>query len=471
MKIKITILFLILLFCITQTINADIKTFTGQGRSNAVSFVIDDTVYVGLGYNDNGALKDFWKYSTDNNAWISIADFGGDARMDAVAFVLDGKAYVGLGRSSYSSAPLGDFYEYDPVLNEWMKCSADFEGTARYAAVSFVIGNTAYVGTGCTGSKWMKDFWSFDGTSWSQLSSVFTSDGRQGAAAFVVNGKAYVTGGFSDGSYFLQLNDMQEYDSDTDTWTQKIFADGINLSTYGVAAFTYDNKGYICYGSKAFSVTYNPADNQVENIGDKFNFGTNRNNPVSFVLDGVPYVGLGSSGLMTTTYHNDFVPLFDPASIVRFDVSAKSNNAEYGSVTGGGNYIEGSTVSLTAVSGEGYRFVNWTIDNVEVSVDNPYSFIVEQNVEFTANFEEVSSSQLGSTIENSFSIYPNPLSSGGLLNVKNTQATVSVEIFDVAGVCVMSYPVQANVTTFNVDLPKGIYFVKSGNADLKLVVN
>lgn len=350
MKAKFTVLSLLAFFCIIHTTHADVKNFGGSGRTNAVSFTIANDVYIGLGYNASGTLKDFWKYSPADDAWVSIADFEGDARMGAVAFVLNGKAYVGLGRSGYLDVPLNDFYEYNPVLDQWTEC-AEFGGTARYDAVSFVIENTAYVGTGCTGSEWTKDFWSFDGTSWSQLSSVFTSDKRQGAAAFVINNKAYVTGGFSDDSYFLQLDDMQEYDPSTDKWTEKIFADGINLSTYGAAAFAYDGKGYICYGSKAFVATYNPVNNQVENIGDKFSFGTDRSGAVSFVLNGVPYVGLGASGLSTTTYHNNFVPLFEPVTvsgiIKKEDGSTLDNYNLYPGVTTG---TDGAYCFVTGVN-------------------------------------------------------------------------------------------------------------------------
>jgi hypothetical protein len=147
------------------------------------------------------------------------------------------------------------------------------------------------------------------------MSSNFSGDKRCAATAFVINNKAYVTGGFYDDAYLVQLSDVQEYNPETDSWTEKIFADGLNLAINGAAAFTYNGKGYICYGNKGYAVTYNPVNNQVENLGDEFNFGGSRNYPVSFVLEGIPYVGLGSSGFMTTTYHRDFVPLFEGTDI------------------------------------------------------------------------------------------------------------------------------------------------------------
>ena len=304
---------------ITVTEGAGIGTFSGMAREGAVSFTIEDVVYVGLGAGSDGTLSDFWKYSEEYSTWIQIADFAGGARTGAVVFALNGKAYVGLGRPSlnYLDAPLKDFYEYDPSTDQWTKCANDFGGTARYGAVCFVIEDKAYVGTGESSAGTTKDFWSFDGTTWTQLSSNFSGDKRRGATAFVVNNKAYVTGGFYDDAYFVQLSDVQEYDPTTNTWRERIFADGLNLSTYGATAFSYNGKGYICYGTKKFIVTYDPATNRIENLGDELNFVNGRNYPVSFVFQGVPYVGLGSSysGLYDTNYHSDIVPLFEPTSI------------------------------------------------------------------------------------------------------------------------------------------------------------
>ena len=290
-----------------------LETFGGVARNGAVTFSIGDAVYVGLGYGSNGALSDFWRYSKEDKGWVQIADFGGGARTDAVAFTLNGKAYVGLGQLDYT--PFKDFYEYNPSTNQWTKCTNDFGGTARYSAVCFVIEDKAYVGTGEVSSGETKDFWSFDGTTWTQLSSNFSGDKRRGATAFVINNKAYVTGGFYDDSYVMQLSDVQEYDPATNTWKERVFADGLNLTMNNATAFAYNGIGYICYGNKKYVVSYDPATNRIENLGDEFNFGNNRHNPISFVFDGIPYVGLGSSGFSTTTYHNDIVPMFEKSSI------------------------------------------------------------------------------------------------------------------------------------------------------------
>ena len=43
-------------------------------------------------------------------------------------------------------------------------------------------------------------------------------------------------------------------------------------------------------------------------------------------------------------------------------------------------------VTLTATPQEGYSFVNWTVDGVEVSTKNPYTATITEDVEYKANF-------------------------------------------------------------------------------------
>ncbi|MBR4119245.1 MAG: InlB B-repeat-containing protein [Bacteroidales bacterium] len=50
--------------------------------------------------------------------------------------------------------------------------------------------------------------------------------------------------------------------------------------------------------------------------------------------------------------------------------------------------MQGWEVTLTAKPEETYRFVNWTVNNKEVSRENPYIAIVNTSTQFKANFEK-----------------------------------------------------------------------------------
>ena len=70
-----------------------------------------------------------------------------------------------------------------------------------------------------------------------------------------------------------------------------------------------------------------------------------------------------------------------------FVVKATSNNAEWGTVTGSGNYMAGNEVRLMATASAGYRFVKWSDNNT----DNPRVEIVDSDLTLSAVFEKVAS--------------------------------------------------------------------------------
>lgn len=71
-----------------------------------------------------------------------------------------------------------------------------------------------------------------------------------------------------------------------------------------------------------------------------------------------------------------------------YTVTATSSNAAMGTVSGGGTYNEGVTVTLTASPNSGYRFVNWTKGGTNKSTSSNYSFTVNASTagEYVANF-------------------------------------------------------------------------------------
>ena len=64
---------------------------------------------------------------------------------------------------------------------------------------------------------------------------------------------------------------------------------------------------------------------------------------------------------------------------------ARSSDKTMGTVTGGGEYGEGETVTIEAVPVTGYRFVEWNDGNT----DNPRTVTVIEDMTFTARFEKI----------------------------------------------------------------------------------
>lgn len=286
------------------------RNFPGTAREGAVSFVIGNYAYVGLGYDGTSVKKDFWCYNPSNNTWNKVADFGGLARQSAVVFVINDTAYVGTGDSGYPSyAKYKDFWKYDPASNIWTR-KADFSGTARTGAIAFAIGNKGFVGTGEDATDCQKDFWEYTPATnqWLQKAD-FGSDKRKNATAFEINGKGYVCSGWYIIPSTFILSDIQEYNPINDSWTEKIFADGsLNKKQYS-KCFVLNNKAYLISGNNTNSVVvYDPATNV---LSDETNFGpageTQRSNTIAFAVGSKGYAGLGSVmvSISNITYKND----------------------------------------------------------------------------------------------------------------------------------------------------------------------
>ncbi len=268
------------------------------------------------------------------NSWTQKADFGGTARYDAITFVISSKGYLGTGSEGYNEYQK-DFWEYDPVTNTWTQ-KADFAGLARDSAVSFTINNKAYVGTGngLNGVSY-KDFWEYNPTSntWTQKAD-FGGTARSGAVGFSINNKGYVgtgTGGAGQ-------KDFWEYNPTSNTWTQK--ADFGGTGRYEAIGFAIGSKGYLGTGFgggfKKDFWEYNPTSNiwtQKADFG-----GTARYHPVAFTLNSKGYVGTGHD--VTTPYLKDFWE-YNPST------NAWTQKADFGGT--GRHFAKGF-----AVNGKGY---------------------------------------------------------------------------------------------------------------------
>lgn len=91
----------------------------------------------------------------------------------------------------------------------------------------------------------------------------------------------------------------------------------------------------------------------------------------------------------------------EPDQITELKVNYEENANNYsidvsvadtgGMITGSGTYLHNTQVTLTATPDQGYRFLYWTINGQIVSTDQEYTFLVTENMEILAHFEQLSS--------------------------------------------------------------------------------
>jgi N-acetylneuraminic acid mutarotase len=130
-------------------------------RAGGFCFCIGKNVYVGSGECYDAIIKDFWTFDTKTCAWTCLAEIPGKC-FSGITFALSNKGYVGLGTEIGTSS--GKFvrhmYAYDPVANRW-NILPDFPGSPRIDAISFVIDEKAYVGSGYDGTN-TRDFYAYE---------------------------------------------------------------------------------------------------------------------------------------------------------------------------------------------------------------------------------------------------------------------------------------------------------------------
>jgi N-acetylneuraminic acid mutarotase len=293
--------------------------FGGIPRGGAVSFVIGDKAYVGLGYNSDddsnkGYIKDFWVYNSAKDSWSKVASFPGNGRVNAVGFAVNGKGYIGTGYDGENK--LNDFWEYDPATNVWTQ-KDNFPGVARYKAVGFALKSYGYIGTGYgSDASDQNDFYKFDptkasGSQWTDVQPI-KGQKRRGATAFVYNDKAYVCTGSHNG---VKLTDMYVYDPSADAWTKKIdlnYNSDWSIVRENASSFILDNKAYVVFGSSSSSslTTCWEYDFTNDTWVEKPAFeGAGREYSTGFTVDGKAIIATGQS---STSFFMDDVWEFRP---------------------------------------------------------------------------------------------------------------------------------------------------------------
>jgi N-acetylneuraminic acid mutarotase len=206
----------------------------------------------------------------------------------------------------------------------WVYNSNGIPGANRTAAVSFVVGNKVYIGTGYNHilvANRLADFYSFDPTvggasgTWNQIATppiAFTP--RSSAVAFAIGTNGYVTLGQDIFSNFLL--DTWQYNTITNTWSQKAnFGSGDIRATPRIdaTAFAIGNYGYVVCGAdnlgsnKKDSWVYDPTSDNWSQTPVQFN-GSKRNGAIAFVHGDSAYIVTGTDGGVPANDMIKFVP-------------------------------------------------------------------------------------------------------------------------------------------------------------------
>lgn len=139
-----------------------LKDFPGYRRASAVAVTDGKRVFAGTGYATWNEM-DWWEYFPDTDTWIKRKTMPDNGRCNATAFCINGRFFVYGGRyfsGNYTAGHLkNELMEYDAEKDAWYNRGTI--STARENAISFVLGNKAFIGLGETISGDIySDLWS-----------------------------------------------------------------------------------------------------------------------------------------------------------------------------------------------------------------------------------------------------------------------------------------------------------------------
>ncbi len=141
----------------TWTREAD---FAGETRTDAVSILSGNKIFVGLGYIPfswgsmlNVFYRDMWSYDLSAKVWQKVSDFPlTEGRVSSATFTIGSKLYIVAGAaaelsSQRSPVPTKQTWCYDTATDRWSR-KADYPGKGEVLFTNFSIGNFGYVGLG-----------------------------------------------------------------------------------------------------------------------------------------------------------------------------------------------------------------------------------------------------------------------------------------------------------------------------------
>lgn len=228
--------------------------FPGLARVKAVAQVVNGKAYVGLGfsvgyvYNSSNYLTDFWCYDPATDSWERMAGFPGSDTNGCFSFVMNNRIYVGSG---FERGKIQNyFWCYYPDDNRWVSLNS-LGGGNRFGSVGCSDGERAYYGSGFNGVN-LNDWWEYNVVkdTWRERRSI-PGKRVQGLALSVGNRFFVSTGRYFNGKYNLinpgkLYDDILEYEPARNRWHHRGEIPGGPREN--AVSFVIGNKTYIGFG-------------------------------------------------------------------------------------------------------------------------------------------------------------------------------------------------------------------------------
>lgn len=321
---------------------------------------------------------------TNDDPGIGAALHGDGSILSFDVSVLDGHYHEAhFTVTPYITYEGGMYYEGEPKA--FAICVLPYEGYAHPVTVTAndngkgsVSGSGCYPhGSTCTLSAIANEGYSF--YYWTDGNKVLSVDPYY---SFTVERDWNIEACFVDSETLCEI-DFELWSTDDDLW----FGEGWHGNKLTIYYENLDCSEQITYdhGSNAI-ITRNVSPNCHLELGW---VAGDRNGYCSFAVSyGNGLLIYSSSGQSYGFHHQIDVDCIE--AYIPILIEASSDNSEYGTVDGSGDYIYGDQCLLTAGGNEGYAFMYWTENDTVVSMSPSYSFEVTRERDLVAHFADES---------------------------------------------------------------------------------
>lgn len=381
----------------------------------------------------------FFSFSAQDY-WEQRDSVNGPSKAVCVSFVLQGEGYVLGGLDDFGFKR--KMYSYNQFQDDWDDEASiggeNGDGLERGSACAFAIGNKGYVclGQGQT-NPYSKDLWEYDSQTetWSQKAD-FGGSARRQAVAFTINELAYVGTG-QDANGLKQ--DFYKYDPITNTWTQ--LNDFPGTARRQAVGFSMGSQGYLGTGDDGVLKNdfwmYEPS---TDSWVQKANF------------PGTPRAGATGWGIFPTA----------------FIATGEDLNFEYKNDVWEYNYFGNSWVQRADLIGSGRKnAISFVLDGIAFLGTGYNGEFLD---DFYAYHRIVGISENQSSFDSS--VFPVPaLNSVNISIGTENESEIDIQIFSIEGK-ELTYSVDfnfqnnlINLNTTNLKSGSYIYLLKNNNTD------
>ena len=191
---------------------------------------------------------------------------------------------------------------------------------------------------------------------------------------------------------------------------------------------------------------------------------TNSSNSITahipLVLDGNYKIRVVSTNYPMVGQNIQQITITNPT----YAITATANPTNGGIVTGGNTYSAGQTCTLTATANEGYEFIYWMKDGLEVTNNTSHTFTVTAAADYVAIFQLDNVKEHTSSVQ----LFPNPF--GTAISIKAKKTINSISVFDLSGRLMKRQRVSGKDFTLDMsDLDTGTYLIQLDYGDSRSV--